>query len=213
MILFIAPLAGAALSQSGEELGSQTRLNAQATAVLDFWFAGSDAPRSEWFKKDAAFDALIAERFGTLIEQALSGGLAAWAHEPNSALAQVIVLDQFTRNIFRDTPRAFAGDALALPAARAMVARGDDLALPPLRRLFAYLPFEHAEDRATQHESLHLFAALRTTDASLADFEDYARRHAAVIERFGRFPHRNAVLSRPSTDEELQFLQQPGSRF
>jgi uncharacterized protein (DUF924 family) len=187
--------------------------NAQATAVLDFWFAGSNTPRAEWFKMDAAFDALIAERFGTLIEQALSGALAAWAQEPNNALAQVIVLDQFTRNTLRDTPRAFAGDALALPAARAMVARGDDMALPPLRRLFAYLPFEHAEDRTMQAESLRLFAALSATDASLADFEDYARRHAAVIDRFGRFPHRNVALSRPSTDEELQFLQQPGSRF
>jgi uncharacterized protein (DUF924 family) len=186
---------------------------AQATAVLDFWFAGSNEPRAEWFKKDAAFDALIAERFGTLIEQALSDGLAAWAQEPDSALAQLIVLDQFTRNTFRDTPRAFAGDALALPAARAMVSRGDHLALPPLHRLFVFLPFEHAEDRATQEESLRLFAALSATDMSLADFEDYARRHAAVIERFGRFPHRNTVLGRASTDEELQFLQQPGSRF
>ncbi len=188
-------------------------MNAQAAAVLDFWFAGSAAPRAEWFKKDGAFDALIAARFGTLVEQALAGGLAAWAQRPNDALAQVIVLDQFTRNIFRDTPRAFAGDALALAAARAMVARGDDAALPPLRRLFVYLPFEHAEDRAMQHESLRLFAALTAADASLADFEDYARRHAEVIRRFGRFPHRNAVLGRESTAEEAQFLQQPGSRF
>jgi uncharacterized protein (DUF924 family) len=188
-------------------------MNAQATAVLDFWFAGSAVPRAEWFKKYAGFDALIAERFGALVEQALAGGLAAWGGAPDTALAQVIVLDQFTRNIFRDTARAFAGDALALPAARAMVARGDDLALPPLRRLFAYLPFEHAEDRATQQASLRLFAALVAADASLAEFEDYARRHAVVIERFGRFAHRNALLGRASTDEELQFLRQPGSRF
>jgi uncharacterized protein (DUF924 family) len=188
-------------------------MNAQAAAVLDFWFAGSDTPRAEWFRKDAAFDALIGARFGALVGHALAGGLAAWADAPNTALAQVIVLDQFTRNIFRDTPRAFAGDALALPAAQAMVARGDDLALPPLRRLFAYLPFEHAEERATQQASLRLFAALIAADASLADFEDYARRHAEVIERFGRFPHRNAVLGRESTAEELRFLQQPGSRF
>ncbi len=188
-------------------------MNAQASAVLDFWFAGSATPRAEWFKKDAAFDALIAARFGAVVEQALAGGLAAWAQQPNDALAQVIVLDQFTRNIFRDTPRAFAGDARALAAARAMVARGDDLALPPLRRLFAYLPFEHAEDSAMQRESLRLFAALTLADASLADFEDYARRHAEVIERFGRFPHRNAVLGRESSADEVQFLQQPGSRF
>jgi uncharacterized protein (DUF924 family) len=188
-------------------------MDPRAADVLDFWFAGSAAPRAEWFRKDAGFDAQIAGRFGALVEEALSGGLAAGAGEPDAALAQVIVLDQFTRNIFRDTPRAFAGDALALAAAQAMVARGDDLALTPLRRLFAYLPFEHAEDRALQHESLRLFAALKAADPSLADFEDYAHRHAEVIERFGRFPHRNAVLARASTAEELQFLQQPGSRF
>jgi uncharacterized protein (DUF924 family) len=188
-------------------------MGSRAAEVLDFWFAGSALPRGEWFRKDAAFDALIAERFGALVDQALAGGLAAWAKDANSALAQVIVLDQFTRNIFRDTPRAFAGDALALAAAQTMVARGDDLALPPLHRVFAYLPFEHAEDPAQQHESLRLFAALSGADASLATFEDYAHRHAEVIERFGRFPHRNAVLGRESTAEELQFLQQPGSRF
>jgi uncharacterized protein (DUF924 family) len=188
-------------------------MNAQAADVLDFWFAGSTAPRAEWFKKDAAFDALIAARFGALVEQALAGALADWAREPRGALAQVIVLDQFTRNIFRDTPRAFAGDALALSAAQAMVARGDDLALPPLWRAFAYLPFEHAEDRAMQRESLRLFAALAAADASQANSQDYARRHAEIIERFGRFPHRNALLGRVSTDEELAFLQQPGSRF
>jgi uncharacterized protein (DUF924 family) len=188
-------------------------MDQHAADVLDFWFAGSAVARDEWFRKDASFDALIAERFGALVDHALAGGLVAWAQEANSALAQVIVLDQFARNIFRDTPRAFAGDALALPAARAMVARGDDLALPPLRRLFAYLPFEHAEDRAQQHESLRLFTALTAADAALATFEDYARRHADVVERFGRFPHRNAVLGRDSTAEELQFLQQPGSRF
>ncbi len=188
-------------------------MDPRAADVLDFWFAGSAAPRAEWFRKDAGFDASIAERFGPLVGHALSGGLAAWGGVPDEALAQVIVLDQFTRNIFRDTPRAFAGDALALAAARAMVARGDDQALPPLRRVFAYLPFEHAEDRAMQHESLRLFAALSAADASLANFEDYARRHAEVIERFGRFPHRNAVLGRAPTAEELLFLQQPGSSF
>ncbi len=188
-------------------------IDPRAAAVHDFWFAGSTAPRAEWFRKDAAFDASIARRFGTLVEQAQVGELTSWADRPRSALAQVIVLDQFTRNIFRGTPRAFAGDALALAAARAMVARGDDVALPPLQRVFAYLPFEHAEDHAMQHESLRLFAALSAADASLASFDDYARRHAEVIERFGRFPHRNAVLGRASTAEELLFLKQPGSSF
>jgi uncharacterized protein (DUF924 family) len=188
-------------------------MDPRAADVLEFWFAGSAAPRAEWFRKDAGFDAQIGARFGPLVEEALAGGLAAWAQEPRSALAQVIVLDQFTRNSFRDTPRAFAGDALALAAARAMVARGDDESLPLLHRVFAYLPFEHCEDRAMQQVSLRQFAALAAADASLASFEDYARRHAEVIERFGRFPHRNDVLGRESTAEELQFLQQPGSRF
>ncbi len=188
-------------------------MNAQATAVLDFWFAGSDVPRDEWFRKDIRFDALIGERFGALVEQALSGGLVAWPQAPASALAQVIVLDQFTRNIFRGTPRAFAGDAQALAASREMVARGADLALAPLHRLFVYLPFEHAEDRATQQESLRLFKALVAADGSLATFGDYARRHADVVDRFGRFPHRNVLLGRDSSADELAFLQLPGSRF
>jgi uncharacterized protein (DUF924 family) len=188
-------------------------MNADATAILQFWFGSSDAPRPEWFRKDAAFDHEIAERFGALVQQALRGGLADWADEPSAALARILLLDQFTRNAFRDTPRAFAGDALALAAARALVARGHDQALAPLRRVFAYLPFEHAEERAAQEQSLALFAALRDADAALADYEDYARRHAVVIERFGRFPHRNAVLGRASSDEELAFLEQPGSRF
>ena len=189
-------------------------MNEDADAILRFWFGpGPDAPREQWFRKDPAFDAQIAERFGALVEQALIGAYAAWDAAPPSALAHILLLDQFTRNIHRDSPRAFAGDALALAAARAMVARSDDQALPPLRRVFVYLPFEHAEDRAAQQESLRLFAALSQADASFAEFDDYARRHAAVIERFGRFPHRNAVLGRTSTPEELAFLEQPGSRF
>ncbi len=188
-------------------------MNADAAAVLDFWFAGSDAQRDEWFRKDPAFDALIAERFGALVEDALAHRLDAWSDAAPSALARVLLLDQFPRNIFRDTARAFAGDALALAAAQAMVARGDDQALPPLHRLFVYLPFEHAEDRALQQQSLRLISALGQTHPALAGFEDYARRHADIVERFGRFPHRNALLGRVSTPEELAFLQQPGSRF
>ena len=188
-------------------------MSAPAAEILHFWFGEDNELRPQWFRKDAAFDALIGERFGASIEQALAGGLAGWAEAPGSALARILLLDQFTRNVFRDTPRAFAGDAQALAAARSMLARGHDRALPPLRRVFAYLPFEHAEDRAAQQQSLALYAALGAADAALASFEDYARRHAAVIERFGRFPHRNAILGRPSTAEELAFLEQPGSRF
>jgi uncharacterized protein (DUF924 family) len=193
-------------------------LNVQARDVLDFWFGAPGSPehgreRDAWFTKDEAFDRLIGERFGAVIEAALAGGLADWAEAPDSALALVIVLDQFTRNAYRGTPRSFAGDAMALRSAREMVARGSDLTLLPVQRAFAYLPFEHAEDLAAQRESLHLFAQLAEADASLAGYADYARRHHDIIERFGRFPHRNAILGRVSTPEELEFLKQPGSGF
>jgi uncharacterized protein (DUF924 family) len=176
--------------------------------VLDFWFGDTEAERPEWFRKDPQFDALIAARFGVTVERALQGALHEWDAVPEGALARVLLLDQFTRNIFRGTPRAFAGDVLALEAARAMVARGDDLALAPLRRQFVYLPFEHSEDMAMQRESLRLFGAL-----SLGDLETWAKKHAVIVERFGRFPHRNAVLGRESTPEEIEFLEQPGSGF
>jgi uncharacterized protein (DUF924 family) len=180
----------------------------EAREVLAFWFGPADERRPEWFRKDDAFDAQIRERFGAQVEQALAGALREWADSTDGALARVLLLDQFTRNIFRGKPRAFAGDALALEAARAIVVHGHDMQLSPLRRVFVYLPYEHAEDRAVQHESLRLFEALGDPD-----FLDYARRHAALVERFGRFPHRNAILGRASTPEEIEFLKQPGSGF
>lgn len=182
--------------------------------VLDFWFgAAPRVQRAEWFRKDAAFDAAIRARFGATIEAALAGALTDWDAVPQGALARIVVLDQFTRNAFRDTARAFAGDALALAAARALVERGDDRRLDPLERVFAYLPFEHAEDGAMQARSLALFGALAREVPALAGFEDYARRHAVVIERFGRFPHRNTALGRTSTADEAAYLAQPGAGF
>jgi uncharacterized protein (DUF924 family) len=183
------------------------------TGLRDFWFGATDAPRDAWFRKDPAFDMQIRERFGAHVEQALAGAFDGLDALPADALARVLLLDQFTRNIFRDTPRAFAGDAQALALARTMVARGDDERLSPLRRVFVYLPFEHAEDAAAQRESLRLFGALAARHPALGSFDDYARRHAVVIERFGRFPHRNAILGRASTAEELAFLREPGSSF
>jgi uncharacterized protein (DUF924 family) len=185
----------------------------EAQAVLDFWFGADDAPREEWFRKDAAFDRRIAERFGPLVERALAGELAGWQESPDSALALILLLDQFTRNIFRDSPRAFAGDPLALATARSLVASGRDQALPPLRRAFAYMPFEHAEDLAAQDEAVRLFTPLAEQAPFLAEMLDYAHRHRVIVARFGRFPHRNAVLGRVSTAEEAQFLTQPGSGF
>ncbi len=189
-----------------------------ANDVIDFWFGppGSDlrkATRTIWFAKDDSFDSEVATRFGATIEQALRGELAAWAAEPEGALAQILLLDQFTRNAFRGTPRAFAGDRRALAAAVAMVGAQADQALPVLMRSFVYLPFEHAEGLKMQDESLRLFARLPADAPDRASLLDYAGKHRAIIERFGRFPHRNAILGRQSTAEELEFLRQPGSGF
>ncbi|MBL8305860.1 MAG: DUF924 domain-containing protein [Rubrivivax sp.] len=183
--------------------------------VLAFWFGepATEAPRDAWFRKDAGFDADVRTRFGATLEAALAGGLRDWDATPPTALARIVVLDQFTRNAFRDTPRAFAGDALALAAAQALVARGDDRSLGPWQRLFVYLPFEHAEDLAMQQSALELFAALGRAHPATADLLTWARKHHDVVARFGRFPHRNAILGRASTAEEEAFLREPGSRF
>ncbi len=183
-----------------------------ANAILDFWFAERTGARPEWFRKDPAFDALIRERFGAAVDEALAGGHEDWTASPEGALALVLVLDQFTRNIFRDTPRMFAGDPRALAVAQAMVAAGRDRLLGPHERWFLYLPFEHAEDPAMQAQSIALFGQLAAETGDEAPL-DYARKHAVIIERFGRYPHRNAVLGRASTPEELAFLATPGSRF
>ncbi len=186
-----------------------------AAEVLTFWFGDPPAtqPRGEWFRKDAAFDAQIHARFGTAIEAALTGGLQDWDATPGGTLARIVLLDQFTRNSFRNTPRAFAGDAFALAAAQALVARGGDQQLPPLQRWFAYLPFEHSESGDVQRESIRLFIALAAADPAMADAQLYAQKHADIIRRFGRYPHRNAVLGRVSTTEEEAFLREPGSSF
>jgi len=196
----------------------------QVAAVLAFWFgepgsAECETFRDLWFRKSDATDREIAERFGPLIEGALRGELADWAREAQSALAQIVLLDQFTRNVFRDTPRAFAGDARALAAASAMVAQRQDETLPALQRAFVYMPFEHAEHIGAQDEAVRLFARLAGSSPpaavapGLQQMLDYAEKHRAVIRRFGRFPHRNAILGRHSTPAETAFLQEPGSRF
>ena len=190
-----------------------------AQEVNDFWFlpASSDGhgkQRGAWFKKDAQFDAAIAHRFGGAIAQAIAGGLRAWDEEgAQGTLARIVLLDQFTRNADRGTPAAFAGDQLALAAALDLEARGADRTLTPLQRWFAYLPFEHAEDTSMQEKSVALIAALAAFDPQFAGALDYARRHRDVVARFGRFPHRNAILGRVSSPEELAFLRQPGSGF
>jgi uncharacterized protein (DUF924 family) len=180
--------------------------------VLAFWFGAPYSPergrrRKEWFRKSVEFDAEVRRRFLPVWEGALRGECARWEVTPLAAVALVVVLDQFPRNMFRGEARAFSSDAQALAVARRMLERGFDRLLSPVERSFAYLPFEHTEDLAVQRRSLALFAPL---DLELVD---YSRRHFEIIARFGRFPHRNAVLGRESTTEEREFLDQPGSSF
>lgn len=187
-------------------------------AILDFWFLPADADgygasRTVWFKKDPAFDAQIRERFGVLIGQALAGGLQQWDCTAQGALARILLLDQFTRNTLRDTPEAFSGDGLALASAQRMTAAGTDRQLLPVQRYFVYMPFMHAEDLALQQRSLVLFRQLYAETGEFAGALDYAVRHHDIIARFGRFPHRNRILGRTSTAEELAFLRLPGSGF
>jgi len=185
-------------------------------AILDFWFGapgttGYGAERAQWFRKDSAFDETIRTRFGAAIETAIAGGFADWTDD-RGLLARVLLLDQFTRNVYRDTPRAFAGDVLALELARGAVERGVDRGLIPVERWFVYLPFEHAEDVAAQEMGLEQFTRLRD-ETGFGGPLPWAQRHADVIHRFGRFPHRNAILGRASTPEEIAFLSTPGSSF
>ena len=196
-------------------------LDPAARAVLDFWFGEPGTPAfgvasPRWFKRDKAFDAQIRARFGETLAAARRGECDDWLRTPLGALALVIVLDQFSRNLYRGSAQAFAGDARALEAARRLVASGAHAGLPTAEhRVFAYMPFEHAESLDAQRESVRLFEALarETKQTGQGSYLDYARRHAAVIERFGRFPHRNEALARASTDEERAFLQEPGSSF
>lgn len=186
--------------------------------ILDFWFLptgtpGSNETRPEWFRKDAAFDAQIRLRFGQLLEQALSGSFVSWESTLQGTLARILLLDQFTRNAFRDSARAFAGDPLALANAQTLVANGGDRQLAPLQRWFAYLPFEHAEDLALQESSVALFSQLQQENGTFAAALDYALQHRAVIARYGRFPHRNSILGRASTPAEQEYLRQPGAGF
>jgi uncharacterized protein (DUF924 family) len=195
-----------------------TSIDPRAAEVLDFWFGKPGEAhylqtRAEWFRKDEAFDALIAQRFGALIDAGLRNELASWAARPLSALALIVVLDQFTRNTRRGSAGMFAGDAQALATARSLVAGGDDLCLAGVQREFVYLPFEHSEALADQIESLRLFAQLGRDEPGLAGLLEWARKHHDVVVRFGRFPHRNAALGRESTAEEVEFLKQPGSGF
>jgi len=179
-----------------------------APEVLAFWFgSGADygVPQKRWFDKNAAFDAEVRDRFSGLHEALSRSG--EWLDPPAECLARIIVLDQFPRNMFRGTPRAFATDPLALAAARHALESGYDHGWLRVEKIFAYLPFEHSESLADQQRACELMRPLGEEQY------DYALRHKAIIERFGRFPHRNAILGRESTPDEIAFLKQPGSGF
>ncbi|SAK40779.1 DUF924 family protein [Caballeronia ptereochthonis] len=190
-------------------------IDPRAQEILDLWFGAPDSPefgtdRKLWWKKKPAFDSLLSERFGALLEAAHEGGLQAWERTPLSMLALIVLLDQFSRNCFRNTPRAFAGDDRALALARTLVDRGDDRRLPSAyHRAFAYMPFEHDESMESQREALRLFAKL-TDETGVTSFYESAVEHAEVIERFGRFPHRNRILGRDMRPEEEAWLAKHG---
>nr|WP_272885453.1 DUF924 family protein [Stutzerimonas stutzeri] len=193
--------------------------------MLHWWFGqGTSATEIAaekqrlWFGYRPQQDAEARERFGALVEQALNGDLQDWAEQPEGWLALVLLLDQLPRMIHRDTPRAFAGDERAQQLVRDGLAHGGDMLLSPIQRVFIYLVLEHAENLAVQDLAVAHFTALRDIAAEheqalFRDFLDYAERHREVISRFGRFPHRNAILGRDSSDAEQSFLQQPGSSF
>ena len=169
-------------------------------------------PRPEWFRKDAAFDSEIRKRFGALHAEAAGRGLEAWRASPLPMLALVVVLDQFSRNLYRGDARAFAQDERARDCANQALARGDDLLLLPVHRQFLYLPLEHSEDLADQERCVELMRSLEAFEPTRG-LTEWAEKHRVIVARFGRFPHRNAALGRTSTPEEVEFLKQPGSGF
>jgi len=186
-------------------------------SVLDFWFgtptsADWGQPRRVWFVKKAAFDREVRSRFLSTYRQAASGELDAWEATPKGCLALLLLLDQFPRNMFRNTPQAFATDDRALAIAQSAIARNFDRELLFVQRWFIYLPLEHSENLQHQNDCVKLFSQLATEGDENSPVE-WAKRHRDVIARFGRFPHRNKILGRENTPEEEAFLQQPGSSF
>ena len=176
--------------------------------ILQFWF--EEARPEEWFQKNDAFDQKIISRFSADFDKAMLGEYDAWVDTAHGALALIILLDQFSRNMFRSTAKAFSGDSKALEIAIHAVGAGLDQEIDPVQRRFMYLPFEHSEEMADQRRSVALFETLKDNDP--IGYE-YAVKHLGVIERFGRFPHRNKALGRENTAAETEYLLQPGAGF
>jgi len=186
--------------------------------ILGFWFGAPGTPdhgtfRQLWFQKDAQFDETIRRHFLGAVDEAAQGRLDRLADDPEGALALMLLLDQFPRNLFRGTARAFAADPKARQMADAALSRGFDQMRSPIERTFFYLPFEHSENLADQERSVDLFRRLAQDDPSREGALDYAVRHFDIIKRFGRFPHRNLALGRETTEDEAEFLKQPNSSF
>jgi uncharacterized protein (DUF924 family) len=175
-------------------------------SILHFWF--TELTPKHHFAKDAALDETIRTRFGTTLESAARCELFAWRATPEGRLAEILVLDQFSRNVYRDTPRAFAQDALALALAQELVASGQDRSLPLAQRSFAYMPYMHSESALVHAQAVELFS-----QPGMEDTLRFELRHKEIIDRFGRYPHRNALLGRESSPEELTFLSEPGLGF
>lgn len=174
--------------------------------IIEFWF--HEIEPKQWWVKDKSFDQMILERFGKWHAQAKAGELASWRETPLGSLAEIIILDQFSRNMYRDTSDAFAWDPMALALAQFAIEKGFDQQLAGMHRAFLFMPFMHSESPSIHEQALTLFEALGI-ESSL----DFERQHKAIIDRFGRYPHRNIILGRASTDEELAFFEQPGSGF
>ena len=177
-----------------------------STDILHFWF--NELSPKQHYAKDAGLDEAIRTRFGATLEAAARCELFGWRATPEGRLAEVLVLDQFSRNVYRDTARAFAQDALALALSQELVASGQDRSLPLAQRSFAYMPYMHSESVL-----VHAQAALLFAQPGLEDTLRFELRHKEIIDRFGRYPHRNALMGRSSTPEELVFLSEPGSSF
>ena len=178
----------------------------RAEDILYFWY--TEGPQSRWWRKSASFDALITRRFKAVYEQVVAGERAEWRASPRGRLAEIIVLDQLSRNMFRDTAKAFAADPLALSLAQEAVRRGADKALADDERYFLYMPFMHSESRTIHLQAMKLF-----DQNGLEEAFRFEKKHKEIIDRFGRYPHRNSIVGRVSTAEEIEFLAGPGSSF
>jgi uncharacterized protein (DUF924 family) len=174
--------------------------------IIDFWF--TELKPKQWWQKDTAFDLMIQTRFGELLDQAKANELFQWREAALGSLAEVIVLDQFSRNIYREKPESFASDSLALALAQFAISKGFDRDLPDVQRIFLYMPFMHSESQLIHVDAVNLFKSV-----GIQSNIDFEYKHKVIIDKFGRYPHRNQILGRQSTDEEIEFLKQENSGF